>query len=237
MSFRKIDEWTSEYQTILKQLVPPTKKLNEKLWSDRYEIYLSNDKGAFFYRQYCHVVREWDLCKSELRIGKAIFQIKYREQYVGRKNEIKISLIEAISNVSVTTRMRTKARRSLLELAPVLGKVKRGFKILITDKTKLPKPRSLSNLIQILNKVSASLCREHLIYCQSIFLWFMADEELTLIKNHIVTKHGKGLTLLSILFFEVGFERRIFRSDNNLKLPLVPEGKTSFGADAVTGDM
>lgn len=208
MPFQKIDEWTPEYQTLVKKLSSPTKKLNESSWADRYEIYSSDKKGIFFYRQYCHAVREWDLSKSELRVGKSVFQINERRQYVGKRTELKISVIEAISNAPVTTRMRTKVRRLLLELAPVLGKVKRGFKTLITDKTKPLKPRSLSKLIRILNNLSVSLEREHIIHGQSIFLYFMIDEEFALIKNHILTKNGKGLTLLSILVFELGYERR-----------------------------
>lgn len=195
--------------------------LNELGLPDLYkgsEIFLNKRANAHLIRREYWEGREL-YTDISLYISGYKYRIEKRERSKYRGSppgEFRVISDQSLSNHQVSL-IKKHAKSSLALLFK--GSPERSFKVVVVDKTKPIKPRSLAKLSSILNRFSEILDKYQ---CYSITMdlfipGVMSKEEADLLHEHIRNSGGRGLTKVAILVFELGYERHRHRSSTCLK--------------------
>jgi hypothetical protein len=200
-----------KYSDILRDELGLPDRRDDSSYSYAYSIYRYDNSNVMFYRQYGRDNREHFLVSSGLRIGTYTLNViaKRRVFYRGAKGTTKLVSYVAETDVPLAKSLVARVRKYLKEVPlESYDRKHRDFKILIEDKSKPRKSRSIRKLIKYLNLISSEAYKVQLIYCQELFLSLLHDDEIQKIHNHIYETSGKGLSPLAILFFEVGISKK-----------------------------
>lgn len=166
--------------------------------------------AAFFKRT--HSDRGETFTDFVLVIDHQFFRVAPHEKGGTNKSRRKIPLIELhfVSYAPLSSELKQKAQRiareiNLADLGIEHGKLMR--RILI-DKTLPPKPRSISRLRIILNKLAHKTDKSIFIHSMESFVpLVLSAGEADIMHADIRSSYGKHLSEKALLIFELGYEK------------------------------
>jgi hypothetical protein len=203
---------------IEKYNLPESTTENDKRPYD-YDFHVfENNRDIVLCRQFSSDGHEWLERQTILYIKNRIFNIETDDRLVnyeeeGRKLEIKS--IKAISNSRITRYKRSQLLGYLRALPSIFGHPASKIKFYVIDKTIPPKPRPITKLFRVLNKLASfnkecGISTEHVDFFVNNLLFkivFSIDETIIL-QRHIIEKNGKGLSRGGRAIWDLGFEAR-----------------------------
>lgn len=218
MNFNKVER--SDLRSYIdKYNLPESRKNSERPYNYEFHVY-ENNQDVVLCRQFFSDGREW-LENTILYIKNKIFNIEIDDRFVSSTEEgrkIEINSIKASSSSRVTRYQRSQLLGYLRALPTIFGHPASKVKFEVIDKTIPKKPRPITKLFRVLNKLASfnkecDISKEHLDFFVKnlLFRIVFSIDEILLLQRHILEKNGKGLSRGGRAIWDLGFEARKIR--------------------------